>query len=78
MVLLRKDEYINKTEEFIREGPYEEIKYDYTSKCQSRIKQMMKEITFIEENKKKYLLESNPTAPTFKSRVKIHKEEKSN
>ena len=37
---------------------------------------MMKQITFIEEKKKKYLLESNPTAPTFKSQVKIHKEGK--
>ena len=37
---------------------------------------MMKQITFIEENKKKYLMESNPTAPTFKSQVKIRKEGK--
>ena len=37
---------------------------------------MMKQLTFIEENKKKYLLESNPTAQTFKSQVKIHKEGK--
>ena len=37
MVLLRKDEYIKKTEEFIRDGPYEEIKYDYTSKYLSLI-----------------------------------------
>ena len=32
MVLLKKEEYIKKTEEFISEGLYEEIKYDYTSR----------------------------------------------
>ena len=35
----------------------------------------MKQITFIEENKKKYLLENNPTAPTLKVRLRYIKKE---
>ncbi len=35
----------------------------------------MKQMTFIEENKKKYLIESNPTAPTLNVRLKYVKKE---
>lgn len=55
-VLLKREDYINKAENFIKEGPYKEIKYDYTSKYQARIKKVMKEITFIDEKRKKYLV----------------------
>lgn len=38
MVLLKREEYIKKTEQFIIEGPYKEIKFDFTSKYPARIK----------------------------------------
>lgn len=34
MVLMKKEDYINKAEKFIKEGPYKEVKYDYTNKYQ--------------------------------------------
>ena len=74
MVLLKKNDYITKAEKFISEGPYEEIKYDYTNKFQARVKRLIKEISFINEYRKKCLIESNPSAQKFKCQVKIHKE----
>lgn len=42
MVLLKNNDYITKAEKFISEGPYEEIKYDYTNKFQARVKRLIK------------------------------------
>ena len=50
-VVMKKDWYINKTEDFIKEGPYQGIKYDYTSKYQAQIKKVLKEITFLSDKK---------------------------
>lgn len=75
-VIMCKHDYIKRTEEFIKEGPYKEIKYDYTSRYQAQIKKALKGITFINESKKKVLTESNPEAPRFKCQLKLHKENK--
>ena len=74
MVILKNNEYISKTEKFIKEGPYKEVTSDHTSKFQARIKKLMKERNFINEYKKKSLIESNPSIPKFRSQVKLHKE----
>ena len=36
----------------------------------------MKEITFIDDRRKRYLVESNPVAPNFKCQIKLHKRER--
>lgn len=72
-ILLQKNECINKMEEFLRDGPYEEIKYDYTSKYHAKMKNVMKKITFIEK-KKKIFTERNPMASTFKCHIKLQQE----
>lgn len=73
-VIMEKTEYINKAEEFIKQGPYEEIKYNYTNRYQAKIKKLIKESTMLRNFNKTQLIESNPSAPTFKCQVKLHKE----
>ena len=71
-VLIDKEEYIKKENEFIKSNNYEEIKYDYTNTFQSRVKKLIKNSTMF-KNKIK-LTESNPEAPKFKCQIKLHKE----
>lgn len=35
-VIMKKEEYIKKAEQFIKEGPYKKITYDYTNKYQAK------------------------------------------
>ena len=71
-MLIDKEEYIKKGNEFIKSKNYEEIKYDYTTKFQSRVKKLIKNSTVF-KNKIK-LTESNPEAPKLKCQIKLHKE----
>lgn len=59
IVVMKKEEYIRKTEEFISNGPYEVIRYDYTNKYQAQVKKIMKEKSIFEEFKKKQMIISN-------------------
>lgn len=43
-VLLRKEEYVRRTEEFIQRGPYKEAKYDQRNKYHLQINKLLKEI----------------------------------
>lgn len=43
MIIIEKKEYINKTGDFIKVGLYKEIKYDYTSKFQAKVKRLLKD-----------------------------------
>ena len=73
-VIMRKDEYIKKTEEFINNGPYEAIKHDYTSRNQAQVKRILKETSIFTEFEKKHFIESNPVAPIMKNQIKLHKD----
>lgn len=72
VVVIEKEEYVKKGIEFISNENYEEIKYDYTNKFQSRVKRILKE-SKIFKNKLK-VTEVNPIAPRLKCQIKLHKE----
>jgi hypothetical protein len=74
MIIMGKTEYISKTEEFIEQGPYETVKYDYTNRYQAKIKKLMKENIMFSDYEKKQIMESNPSIPTLKCQIKLHKE----
>ena len=50
--------------------------YKRQSKYQAKVKQLLKEITFIDDRRKRYLVESNPMAPNFKCQLKFQKRER--
>lgn len=74
VIIMEKEEYINRVESFIQSGPYKKVTYDLTSKFQAQTKRMMKNISFLTEWQKKQKMESNPQAPQLKCQLKIHKE----
>lgn len=76
IVIMDKNEYIRKTEEFIKLGPYKEINYNYTNKFQAKIKRVIKENSELNNYEKKNIIESNPSIPILKCQIKLHKENK--
>ena len=44
-MLIEKEEYTNKENKFIKSKNYEDIKYDYTNKFQSRVRKLIKNST---------------------------------
>lgn len=66
-----KHEYIRRAEEFIKEGLYKEIRYDYTNKYQAQIKKTLKGTAFINDKQKYALIDLE--APKFKYQVKLYK-----
>lgn len=75
LVILNKNEYIEKTMNFLENNNTQEINKDPTSKFQNQIKQALKRIDLIlTQGEKTKLTAKNPKLPTLRSLPKIHKE----
>ena len=55
IIILKKRKYIKTKEEFIEEGPYKSVSYDYTSKYQAHIKKVLMQTKFLSKKPKKLL-----------------------
>jgi len=74
-VIMNKNEYINKVEKFVNENGYIELKHDPTNKYQAVLKRTLNENKMFEKTRN-YIIEMNPTAPTLKGLIKLHKQDK--
>lgn len=74
MVVMEKVNYISKTETFITENNFKELKVDPTNKFQDEITKIIKLCPkIISEDVRFRSFVNNPTAPTMKGVPKIHK-----
>lgn len=73
-VLMYKQDYVNKTMNFIADNDIQEINKDPTINYQNNIKSAIKNINFIMSiNDKKKVINMNPKAPNLRAMPKIHK-----
>lgn len=74
-VIMDKQAYIEKTNDFIKQNNLTQMKNDPTHKFQKQLKDTLKHINFTMNWREKYsLINMNPSAPTLKSLPKVHKE----
>lgn len=75
IVILNKNEYVEKTMSFLDSNNIQEINKDPTNKFQNQIKQALKGIDLLFTQAEKYKLTvKNPKLPTLRSLPKIHKQ----
>lgn len=74
-VLVKQDDYVKKTEEFINDNGIVEIKKDPTVNFQNNIKTAIRSTNLIlTKEEKGKLVDMNPQAPTLRALPKIHKD----
>jgi hypothetical protein len=74
MVILYKQTLNDKVNQFIKDNHINTLKTDPTHKMQRQIHNTLKQCnTLIDPNRKKFITQMNPTAPTLKAKIKIHK-----
>jgi hypothetical protein len=74
MVILYKQTLNEKVNQFISNNQIETLKSDPTQKMQKQIQNALQHSnTLFNPSKKKRILQMNPTAPTLRTKVKIHK-----
>lgn len=76
IVILDKDDYIQSTENFIRDGPYEQVNYDPLPGMIRRTKTAVKESSKVFVNEPFFTLKmhvSNPIIPRLYTQLKLHK-----
>jgi alkaline phosphatase len=75
MVILNKDTYARKIDDFLQENQFMHLQKDPTEKYQKQVQQIITKCKdSIDKQQKKYLLRIKPRPPTLKAQIKIHKE----
>lgn len=75
IVIMHKDSYTQKIEDFLKENHFTQLQYDPTDKYQKQIQQTISKCnTLIEKQQKKYLTQIKPQPPKLKAQIKIHKD----
>lgn len=72
VIAIHKNEYINKTLEFLNTGNYDKLKYNPTNKYQLEIKNTLSKCSIISNHMD--IIPMNPQAPKLYSLIKLHKE----
>lgn len=75
VVVMEKQDYINKTEDFIKASNITKLQKDPTTKFNTQLKQALKDTQhLLSDEEKVRMCNKNPSAPTMKALPKLHKE----
>jgi len=73
LIIIEREKYIEKTEQFIQENNGKEMKNDPTEKYNREINNIIKNTATIHKKDRNKLTQSNPSAPKLKALIKLHK-----
>jgi 23S rRNA maturation mini-RNase III len=75
IVIINKDTYAQKIEDFLKENQFTYLQKDPTEKFQKQLQQIIPKCNdIIDKQQKKYLIQIKPRPPTLKAQIKTHKE----
>lgn len=76
VILMDKNQYISKIQEFITKNKITKLKSDPTNRFQTKLRNTLKNIEYtLEDNEIRKLIQTNPSAPFLRSQPKLHKKD---
>ena len=73
LIILYESNYNNKIHTFISKNNFTQLTQDITNKLQSKIRTVINECNIIPKDKKHKYINLNPSVPTIRDLLKIHK-----